>query len=527
MRVLEGALTRPVLRRTDLAAMLLAAIAIILSIRLDLAPTLVDTPLLIGHADQAQTAIVARNIARGNGAVSNSVWLLRGLPDHQPIPYGEDYWSIYVAAYLSIFFRVFDADVRTIVLAASLCKAALAIVCALTLLRISRSAWASLGGLVMLLFSPSMIRSTNGLNDLYLTAGLAAAAILLAFAAERGRAGLFLGSGLAAGIAIGAKPSGLVMLGVYACFVLVRRADRAAIRGLGYAIAGLSVGLIPQLLHNLHYHGVLQVLPVARPRVRMAADVRSITFNHSRGFYSDEPVSFTQEQIASLGFDRALAHVGAWLHALFIDGRIVDACLLVPFGLAVALWLIDWRSFRSASDRVGWNLVAISILMFGAGLAVSALVHVEPRYWNFLLPFVVTTIVLVGARISPVVPVLCAVILVPAGLDQLGERVFRRLPPQYERIAESVPTDAVLYASNPWELAFHTERATVALPYGGWDEFWKLAKRLGVTHVAIVRGQVRNRNLYGPLARGEPTDGIRFVQRGHGLVLGELARSTE
>ncbi len=88
------------------ALIVFLASVVVASTYLDLRSTLACERPLIGHADQAHTALVARNIAEGRGAVSYALWLLRDLPADQTRVYGENYWSIYVAYYISFFFQV-------------------------------------------------------------------------------------------------------------------------------------------------------------------------------------------------------------------------------------------------------------------------------------------------------------------------------------------------------------------------------------------------------------------------------------
>ena len=77
----------------------------------------------IGHVDQAEVASVARNLAEGNGPLTDCVWLLHagGRPTdkvRQPI----GYWSLYVAYFLSVPFKIFGASRITMLGSASVTK---------------------------------------------------------------------------------------------------------------------------------------------------------------------------------------------------------------------------------------------------------------------------------------------------------------------------------------------------------------------------------------------------------------------
>ena len=212
-----------------------------------------------------------------------------------------------------------------------------------------------------------------------------------------------------------------------------------------------------------------------------------------------------------------------WLKQTFVHGEVVDFSLLIPFCLALLFTLALPHFRRETLDPVSRSVIGISALMLGAGLAISMVVRFETRYWNFLIPFTVLTTVLVWSRVSPLVPLLCAAILLPSGFDELQARRLRKLPPEYESVPRLVPEDAVLYTSNPWEISFHTERHTVALPYSDWDEFWALAERFGVTHIVIVHRDARHR-MYDGLERGRFPRGIEKIHYSESLVIGSLNR---
>ena len=82
------------------AFMFAFAIMAIASALIQIRPFVVSPERFIGIHDAADLAMVARNIAEGNGAVVDSVWLLKGggLPGNE-VTHPEAYWSIYVAAF--------------------------------------------------------------------------------------------------------------------------------------------------------------------------------------------------------------------------------------------------------------------------------------------------------------------------------------------------------------------------------------------------------------------------------------------
>ena len=75
---------------------------------LSLSPYIGDD-ILIGRADQANLANLARNIIEGKGAVVDNVWILtNGGMDDPSIPHPEPYWSVYLAVIVAGFFKCSD-----------------------------------------------------------------------------------------------------------------------------------------------------------------------------------------------------------------------------------------------------------------------------------------------------------------------------------------------------------------------------------------------------------------------------------
>ncbi len=74
-------------------------------------PVCLSADCMIGHSDQADLAMLARNIAEGKGPVVDCVWITHngGLPGRNHASRAR-HWLIYVAAYLGLlFFSLFGA----------------------------------------------------------------------------------------------------------------------------------------------------------------------------------------------------------------------------------------------------------------------------------------------------------------------------------------------------------------------------------------------------------------------------------
>ena len=103
-------------------------------------PVCLSRDRMIGHSDQADLAMLARNIAEGKGPVVDCVWITHngGLPGDE-ITHPEPYWSIYVAAYLAPFFSLFGATHQSAMLAGSLVKTVIAAIACFWTIRLSKS----------------------------------------------------------------------------------------------------------------------------------------------------------------------------------------------------------------------------------------------------------------------------------------------------------------------------------------------------------------------------------------------------
>ncbi len=416
------------------------------------------------------------------------------------------------------------------VLAASLCKSALALICVCALLAWTRSKLASASGFIMLLSSPSMTHVTNGLSDIYLTFWVTVSALCLAYATAKRHRLLFFASGLACGLAIGSKPSGVIMLGVITFCVIVKGWRGQAWRNMVVSACGALLGLLPQIAHNLHHHDTLGFLPVAIARVRAGLAISFFGGNHHRAFFSNIPFELPPDHADWPALAMAREMVPIWLKAMFVKGEVIEFILLIPFLGALVLVLAAPR-MRQLVHPVARKMIGISALMLGAGLAMSMIIHLEARYWNFLVPFTVITMVLVWSKVSEMVgapaavlPLLFALMLLPLVLVRIEAGAVRQLPPEYDKAASILPKDAVLYTSEPWEVAFHTRRHTVALPYSNMAEFWTLADRFDVTHIVIISGDARHR-MYDELERGHFPAGIEKIHYSKRLVIGALRGS--
>ena len=128
-----------------------------------------SSPRLIGHADQANMAVVARNLAEGKGAVVDAIWLhTNGGIKGGEIPIPEPYWSIYVAAIIAVFFYFWGASLTVMLIPAVLMKTAIAALAALVTFRLNKSYLTAFAVAAFLLCDLHIAMYVCGLSDIYL-----------------------------------------------------------------------------------------------------------------------------------------------------------------------------------------------------------------------------------------------------------------------------------------------------------------------------------------------------------------------
>ena len=459
-------------------------------------------PQFIGHADQANTAIVARNIAEGKGAVVDVIWILTngGIPGNE-IPIPEPYWSIYVAGIVSFFFFLFGSSLTSMLVPAVLMKISIAAIASGITLRFTKSAYAAFAVAVPLLYHPMLTQRVNGLSDIYLTFFVLSSAIILAYAISRNSIRFFLLVGLLIGIAIGVKSSGLLLLGLLIGYLVFSGQAVVASGRLVVATIGLVLGLLPLTLHN--YHAFDSVVSPGSILVKEGGRIRLSTLDFNAGFFSPDSVSpgetsfnlQTRLAVAKMhfeGFSRAVAK--GFLVPLYFFPFLILGVFFVVFSIR-SIFL-----YKDTDVEHIFSYISVQILI--AALVLACAVHWEARYWNFAVPFIVILSVLSVTRLTKnrvILAALCATITVGSlwsYADELRSFKPRGIPRHYERVVDILPRDAIVFSSDPWEFSFHTRLKSVMLPYTDSDEVLKtLSKRYGVGYIVIMGDQIRHPKL--------------------------------
>lgn len=501
------------------------AVIAVISLAADLTKFRDLPPQFIGHADQANIASVARNIAEGKGAVVDSIWLLTGggVPGNE-IPIPEPYWSIYVAGIVGFFFLLFGSSLTTMLVPAAILKIAIGAISAGITLRITNSKLAAFAVAVPLLYHPMMTRSVNGLSDIYLTFFMLSAAIVLVYAILRSSRWLFFLFGLIIGIAIGVKPSGLLLLGLLVGYILFYGDLKVTTRNSVFVIIGITLGLLPLIVHNYQAFG--SVISPGSLLAKEAGRVRMLTLSHDIGFFS--PESFPEAQgVSSLGTFIELAKLRLEIAFMVLKKGLLIPYFFYPFvvlGLFTTIYSI--RSlfiYRGANFEKLFGYISLQMVI--AGLVLACTVHWETRYWNFLIPFLVIVSVTSVARLTRQKMIRATIFtLIVAGslwsfVEHLRNFKPKPIPKLYAQASSILPRDAIVFTSDPWEFSFHTRLRSVMLPVTSSDSaLLSLSERYGVGYIAIVKQKVRHPK-YRALVEGDIPDYLEPIQTGQWLTI--------
>jgi len=506
-----------------LAAVTFLAAAVVSGYR-DLQPNSPVQHRFIGHADRANMAVLARNMAEGRGAVVDMVWLLRdgGVPGNE-VTAPESYWSVYAAAWVALFFLFLGATQQSMVLAGVVVKVLVAGLAGVWTRRLTQRVFPALAVAIVLLFSPRMSATVDGLSDIYLTLAMLAGgtALCWAWVREGGRA--FFVAGLACGLAIGVKPTGLLLLGAIIGFGLLFRKRHRWLEAYMFLALGIAVGVAPLAWHNQTAFG--RLVSPANGLVAKAAAISWLTGDHNLAFYGPEPYRFCDSQLEALRCQRPRAFLASYIHGM-AAGDIVLKPLLVLMPLSAILPFWSWRRRLARQADPDQLFASFALMMLAGGLALSAFVHYEPRYWNFLVPLSTVLAFWALRRMWPPLATLMGAYLLVTTLGNLEPpRPPRGTPAVYRKIQRLIPSDSVVLTRNPWEVAFHTRRRAVALPYTADTRvLLSVARRYRADYLAIVRRSA-DHPIYDPIKQDDFPDWLEKVHYERNLAVGRLRHS--
>ena len=491
----------------------IALFAILLATLIDLQPWVDHKYLRVGHADEAEIALLGRNIAEGKGAVVDCYWLLHG-PGHKndSIPRPEGYWSLYVGYWFSLFFKIFGAGRTAVLLAASVCKTATAVLVFAALRKLTGSSLSGLTGLCGVLFLPQMTGRINGFSDIELTLSMMVSTFLLVTAWNRPKFSLWALAGVFAGIATGVKPSGFISYGLMSAFcfysiIFQKKSLKTGLTSFLCGSIGFVCGVLPLWIYNYQAAGSINLPDFSRVSTA-SAQIMIQGISPSQAFYDPELPTYasgfgTKAQLISWARN-SLLYVLEYFH-----GDRIHPVILIPFialGIARSKHLFTLGNTCVNTSFDPWILSCI--LLNVAGFLLSMFLPLEGRYWNFLVPINLLVAIYVmwsvhrlalgfGLIVILIIGMLNAISIVKVTSNgseiAQKEKIYRVA---FTEADEILPKDAIVMTPNPWEFSFHTRRKTVVVPYNSNPEVLrKIAARFSATHLAIINNDIRNPQL--------------------------------
>jgi 4-amino-4-deoxy-L-arabinose transferase-like glycosyltransferase len=495
--------------------------------------------ILIGNADQSNMANLARNIAEGNGAVVDNVWLMLdgGLPGSN-VTHAEPYWSVYVAYMIAPFFKMFGASRLTLILPALLINIIIIGIVAWVIDKITpKNKVPTILGIVLASFSIPMLNAINGFSDIYLTLFILLTGIFLGYAVSLKRGVLFILAGVLAGVAVGIKPSGLLLLGVWPVYFVLAKARMTIFRHFIIFVFGMACGLTPYVIYNqIHYDtslspGLALAGKASTIRDAIIAEQGEELANHSsgenkwghahrKGFYDPESKPIKKELSSVIQLDKRISWFKDFIKKSFIWGMLIPFWLL-PF---IVLGIYEtYRRFNTMSDskeKPADIFLVFCILMLISGFVLAIRVSFEVRYWNYMVPLAIVLASVGVVRLPKIIPIFLVTLGLFTGVHYLiNHEGLKKSSPAYTKAIEILPENTNVFTTSPWQFAFHTRHPSVKLPYTDNSKvIIKTAKRYDIQYIAIVDKDTKH-SYYTPLLTGQTFDYLELIYRDENLIL--------
>ena len=498
----------------------------------------IEQNLLIGNADQSNMANLARNIAEGNGAVVDNIWLMLdgGVPGNS-VTHAEPYWSVYVAYMIAPFFKVFGSSRLVLILPALLIHIMIVGVVAWSIDKVApRKKLPAILGIVLASFSIPMLNSITGFSDIYLTLFILLSGITLVYAISMQKWSLFFLAGILAGVAVAIKPSGLLLLGVWPIYFVFCNGRKTIFRNLIIFLTGLLFGLAPYIVYNQSNFG--SFLPPGLSLAGKASTIRdAIIVNeknildnkvaenkwghaHRKGFYNPDSKPIKRDFSSVLQIEKRIEWLKTFIRKSFIWGQLLPIWLL-PFVLIGVFEIFIRLKSSSSITKSSTNLFLIfCILMLISGFVLAIRVSFEVRYWNYMVPLLIVVSVMGAMRLPKAVSMVLIVFSLYTGTSYLlNHEGLKKSTPAYAKAMDILPDNAQVFTSSPWQFAFHTRLPSVMLPYTDNSKtIHGTADRYGVEYLAIVDNDTKH-PYYTQLQEAKPFDYLDLIYRDDHLIL--------
>ena len=474
----------------------------------------------IGHADQANLANLAKNIALGKGAIVDNLWIHTngGIPDIS-LPQAEPYWSLYPAYIIAIFFKIFGFSKSVFVLPAVIIRS-LMIFIFIYLIRIQTKSWyPTLLIASILSYSPFPLNHyVNGLSDIYVAFFIFLSTIFLALAFIKPKSSILFCSisGILAGGSLGIKIVGIFSFSSLLIWIIAifHRRNENEIKKIIFYLIGICTGLSGFLLYNIKNFG--SVLPAGYKLVNEAARI-SFTlrktgthpnFAHNTAFFNPE-ISFEGLEKPLSLFNYYKDNFYEFISYLY-DGRPLNLWW-IPFSL-IGIYLVSVKAKKSQFQNLNlleW-IVILSIPILFCGIILGFLTPYEARYWLFCVPFLLLSSIIAIHKLIKrpnLIYLSIAILSLPwqfVGVKNIIAKRCNPVSPSYQQITKLLPKNSTVMTANPWEFSFHTGYKSVMTPFtNNLNVVSEIAHKYEVEYLAIINNDARSKQYYEKLVNSQ------------------------
>jgi len=305
-------------------------------------------------------------------------------------------------------------------------------------------------------------------------------------------------TGVLAGLAVGMKPTGLIMLGVLVPCIVFAPQRRTVLSQSWILLAGFALAVAPLAIHNYKAAGT-----VFWPDLRTASSANA-TFRFggeswNAAAYDPTIPTSSVHAFSNEWCKRRVRSLYGFTEVFLHPNSIVPMWLLPFVFYAFVRHMGAWRRAGYVCQRPQDIFVAATFLLTCGAFCLGAMVHVSSRYWNFLVPVFAVVGISVCAKHAREFVVFALLIGVAFSVEQMRRVIDpfddprTALVAKYRTLDSLIPEKAVVMTSNPWEFSFHTRRLSVVLPYNSKDEVVQdVALRYGVEYLVIIDRDARH-----------------------------------
>jgi 4-amino-4-deoxy-L-arabinose transferase-like glycosyltransferase len=451
----------------------------------------------IGHADEANCAVVAKNLCEGKGYYVNYIFQFF-VPT--PIKHPEEIWPILHPTVVALFFKIGGYNVtmaRLPNIIYILLTSLITYIFARKLTSDNRAAFISA---ILVLFThryQTGLLNNTGATFFFLLF------IMFVWLHETKKAWkwLFFAS-LFAGLAALQRTEYILLYPLYIIFkflifVKMVKIPKIVFKNIiPYLLLGCLTFIVisPYFIKNIYYFGSL--FPKNAGYQQLLSKYASFCHDAQYGIYYGHPLT-----IVSIAFS------GGWFHFLQTNFRNwmwvmsgffsqIGGFILTAFCMIGILW--ESKIFKR---NMIFHLYVIFIFIFYA-LFFGFVYHYEDRYFFFIFPYVAilgVAVIFEGLdrieKLTPVnyflktLPVIILIFWCMYHFSSICWTHFRGIEKGYKEIievgkwiSENSPPDSIVMSRIPWEMSWHSDRDGIIFPDSGIEGIINIAKKYRVNY---------------------------------------------